>query len=46
MIKISFCTYEFGKDWDLEKLAKVAKEVVYEGVESAQTVGINTEAKF
>jgi sugar phosphate isomerase/epimerase len=32
-MKISFCTYRIGQDWNLEKLAKVAKTAGYDGVE-------------
>jgi len=39
MIKISFCTYQIGKDWDLEKFAKVAKETGYDGIEPRTDFG-------
>lgn len=40
MIRISFCTYLIGKDWNLEKLAKVAKEAGYDGVEPRTDMGM------
>ncbi len=40
MIRISFCTYLIRKDWDLEKLAKVAKEAGYDGVEPRTDMGM------
>lgn len=40
MIRISFCTYMIGRDWDLEKLAKVAQETGYDGVEPRSDMGM------